>query len=272
MKIVLFGPSGMAGSAIKFYLQSVGFEVKAISRSMFDIVNSNVSDLNFTDIDFVVNAAGMINRRQNVDNFAFEMREVNTHFPLSLANICEQKKIPLVHISTDCVFDGELGQYTEADIASPKDYYGETKSLGEPENAMVLRLSMVGPEQSNFYSLLCWFLSEQGNCEGFTNHLWNGITTLQLASVIAQIITKGLFQPGLFHIFSTDISKYELLTLFKVHFQKQIDINPIDAIVAKDMRLRTIRPNFLEHLEIPSICSQINEMTLHSDYLGHWKK
>tara|TARA_B100001059_G_C17823183_1_gene579628 strand:+ start:442 stop:1335 length:894 start_codon:yes stop_codon:yes gene_type:complete len=269
-KIALFGSTGMAGSAINFYLQSVGFNVQSYPRKVFDILASSVGDLNLAGIDLVINAAGLINRRENNLEFLSQVRVVNTDFPLALASFCERKKIPMIHISTDCVFDGQLGEYTETDEVSVKDVYGESKYLGEPENAMVLRLSMVGPEQVNFYSLLCWFLSQKYECPGYTNHHWNGLTTIQLAKVIGDIVEKDLFQNGLFHTYSTDITKHHLLELFKTHFQKEIEIHPVTATHARDMRLRTHHSFFLDSLNIPCLDNQIKQMVRYCDHLGHW--
>ena len=269
-KIALFGSTGMAGSAIKFHLQSVGFKVQDYPRQVFDILKSSVYDLDLAGVDLVVNAAGLINRREKNLDFVNQARVVNTDFPLALARLCERKKIPMIHISTDCVFDGQQGEYTETDAVSVKDLYGESKYLGEPENAMVLRLSMVGPEQANFYSLLCWFLSQEGECPGYTNHHWNGLTTIQLAKVIVDIDEKNLFQNGLFHTYSTDITKHRLLELFKTYFQKEIEIHPVVAPQVRDMRLRTHHSFFLDSLNIPSLDNQIEQIVQYCDHLGHW--
>lgn len=271
-KIALFGSTGMAGSAISFHLQSLGFEVQNFPRKIFDILLSSVSELNLAGIDFVVNAAGMINRREKDIDFANQARIVNTNFPLALADVCARRRIPMLHISTDCVFDGQKGKYTETDAVSVKDLYAETKYLGEPENAMVLRLSMVGPEQINFYSLLCWFLRQKGECAGYTNHHWDGLTTIQLAEVIADIVEKDLFQNGLFHIYSTDITKQNLLELFKRYFQKEIEIHPVAAAQVRDMRLRTNHSRFLDRLNIPSLDNQIKHMVKYCDHLGNWRQ
>jgi len=271
-KIALFGCTGMAGSAIGFHLQSLGFEVQNFSRKVFDILISPVSELDLARSDFVVNAAGMINRREKNKDFENQARIVNTDFPLALADVCARRKIPMLHISTDCVFDGRKGKYTETDAVSVKDLYAETKYLGEPENAMVLRLSMVGPEQVNFYSLLCWFLRQKGECVGYTNHHWNGLTTIQLAVMIVDIIEKKLFQNGVFHTYSTDITKQNLLELFKSCFQKEIEIHPVAAPQVRDMRLRTHHPLFLDSLNIPSLDNQIEHMVKYCDHLGNWRQ
>ncbi len=268
--IGLIGSTGMAGTAISFMLKARGFEVREYRREVFEIGRTPVTALDLDGLDILVNCAGIINRRANEAGFEEAAKAVNLNFPLELGDRCAQRMLSLVHISTDCVFDGTNGPYSETDLPSATDVYGTTKLQGEPANAMVLRLSMVGPEANNYYSLLCWFLAQETECNGFTDHLWNGITTIQLGKVIGDIIDKDLYTPRLFHVHANDVSKYELLELFKKHFDKEITINKVASDNPRDMRLRSKHNDFLGALHIPPIDEQIAELKKHSDKLGRW--
>jgi len=101
---------------------------------------------------------------------------------LKLADYCESHNVPMIHLSTDCVFDGNSGLYVESDPTCAKDAYGQSKIDGEPQNAITLRTSIVGPEASNFYSLLCWFLTQENQCYGFTR-VWTQLIPHLIANM-----------------------------------------------------------------------------------------
>jgi dTDP-4-dehydrorhamnose reductase len=153
-------------------------------------------------VDCVVNAAGMINRRLAEGANEADAWLVNGLFPRLLADHCEARGVRAIHVSTDCVFDGTAGPYVETDPPTATDLYGRSKAWGEPRNCLVIRTSIFGPELRNFYLLLSWFLAQSDECRGFTNHLWNGMTTLQLARCIETILEKGLHENRVQHLFS----------------------------------------------------------------------
>ena len=127
--------------------------------------------------------------------------------------------------------------------------------------------------QSRIISILYFAgLRQKGECAGYTNHHWNGLTTIQLAVVIADIIEKNLFQNGIFHTYSTDTTKQNLLELFKKYFQKEIEIHPVAAPQVRDMRLRTHHSLFLDSLNIPSLDNQRERMVKYCDHLGNWRQ
>lgn len=260
----------MAGTAISVLLASVGYSIVNIPRSVFEIGKDNIADLNLSGADYVINAAGMINRpvRERLPDTVFET--VNAQFPHDLAKVCKTAGSRLIHISTDCVFDGQTGHYFEDSPTTGTGIYSTSKRAGEPRDALVLRLSMVGPERRNFYSLLCWFLAQKGECNGYLDHHWNGLTTPQLAHILDNIMRHDLFEIGVRHIFSDDITKCGLIELFQNTFDHQIVIHPVQSGLRRDMRLRTHYPDFLASLDIQPLQRQVFKLRDYSDARGRW--
>jgi len=210
------------------------------------------------DVDAVINCIGITNRYSNerpLDAFF-----INSTLPYLFSWQYGDK---FIHITTDCVFSGINGApYDENSLKSPNDLYGLTKSLGEPsDKSLVLRTSIIGPEITGYVSLMEWF-KKQGHqtIKGYKTHLWNGITTREYGNICDRIISNRDKFPksGLFHIFSTDISKYEMLNAFKEKYQIDVTIEP-DEPDPIDRRLRTIH-NLCKILEIPSFSEMIKEL------------
>lgn len=158
----------------------------------------------------VINAAGVIKHRQTS---AEEMIEANAVLPHRLVRLCAAHGARLVHISTDCVFSGQRGNYTEGDPPDPDDLYGRSKLLGEVTgpNVVTLRTSMIGLERARFLGLVEWFLAQRGPIKGFTRAIFSGLTTLELARVIRRVIEHPTLE-GLWHVAAQPVSKYDLLT------------------------------------------------------------
>jgi dTDP-4-dehydrorhamnose reductase len=266
--IIVLGSKGMLGTALVQQLRAAGHRVRAVDRSQFDALRDPVRQLDLTGVDYCINALGMINRRPQAGPADFYL--VNSLLPRLLADYCQAQSVHLIHISTDCVYNGQRGQYTENDAPTAADLYGRSKSLGEPANCLVLRTSIIGPERQNYYSLLNWFLA-QSHCRGYQNHWWNGMTTIQLSRLTDQIIQRDLYIHGLRHVFGDDVTKLELLRMMREAFQAQIEITPADDMTARDTRLRTAYPEFVGQLEIPNLYEQIAELPRFSDIHGHWR-
>ena len=259
----------MLGTAMVHVLTQAGHRVRAVDRSQFDAVRDSVQQLSLNGVDYVVNALGLINRRTTTAAENFYL--VNSVFPRVLADTCAARGVRLIHISTDCVFDGRGGPYDEAAATTATDLYGRSKALGEPANALVIRTSIIGPELQHLYSLLAWFLAQSGSCRGYTNHHWNGVSTLQLSRVIDQIMQSNLYGYSVRHIFSNDVSKYELLCLMREAYQRDIAVVPYEDILEKDNRLRTVYPDFMARLAILDLRSRLAELPAVSDALGRWR-
>lgn len=176
--------------------------------------------------DSVVNAAGIIKQR-STSNDALTSLEINAVFPHRLQRICRDRNIRMVHISTDCVFNGtglfngkEEGHEkedvaTEQTASNAEDFYGRSKFLGEVTDApcLTLRSSIIGLELTQKASLVEWFLAQQGRIKGFANALYTGVTTAEMARIIENVCTEQRNLHGLWQVASEPINKYDLLTI-----------------------------------------------------------
>ncbi len=269
-RVLVLGAHGMLGSALGYHLPRAGFEVSTASRPELDAISPDFTLIGKLQPRAVVNAIGLTNR--HLDQAESDFLRINSLFPRRLADWCCAHDLPLIHISTDCVFKGDAGPYDEHAQADASDVYGLSKYWGEPSNAMVLRTSIVGPELRNYYSLLCWFLGQSGNVRGYRNHLWNGITTLELARIIGVLIKGDLCRPGIRHVYGEDLTKLDLLRLMQAAFEKTgVSIQPWDDVSPRDMRLRTGYPGFLEALAIQPMNEQLMKLRNFTDARGHWR-
>ena len=232
MKALILGADGMLGHVVKLYFQEQGYEVKGTSRSdsqdlVFD-ATLNTSDLGKFIDDFkpdaVVNCIGILNKVAEENHSLAVM--VNSYLPNYLDKLCKDKKVKFVHISTDCVFDGKSGEYTENSFKDATSYYGLSKSLGEINNDtnVTLRTSIVGPDiNGQGIGLFQWFMNQENEANGFDKAIWTGVTTIELAKAIEKAIQNNL--TGLRHVVNNSkIDKYSLLELFKKYFNKDIEI------------------------------------------------
>lgn len=239
-RVLILGSRGMAGHLIKLYLQEnskliVG-EVARIEETSANYFNIDVTNLakldqvlNLFAPDFVINCIGVLNRdaEDNPDKAIF----LNSFLPHYIARRGTELNFKLIHISTDCVFSGNKGRYKETDLKDGKGFYAQSKALGEVSygNHITLRTSIVGPEIKNSgIGLLHWFLkSKEKYIKGYENVFWGGVTTLQLAKAILELINNpAIF--GLIHLTNSQkISKFELLNIFNKVFNKEIKILPV---------------------------------------------
>jgi dTDP-4-dehydrorhamnose reductase len=234
MKIILFGVTGMLGRYL-FEILRKKYEVICILRDDFDIENekwSNLEDILTKKLqknDVVVNCAGIIPQKYNHDNFKAYIR-INTLFPHKLNEISKKIGYKFIHITTDCVFNGLKGNYEVNDNHTAKDIYGISKSLGEPEEATIIRTSIIGEELYNKKSLLEWVINNKNkNIFGFKNKYWNGVTCLTLAKIINNIIENETYWKGIKHINSSEIlSKYELCNYINEIYSLNIEVTPME--------------------------------------------
>jgi dTDP-4-dehydrorhamnose reductase len=243
-KIIVLGSTGMLGYAVSSYFRSKEYEVVQISRNEFDIANEPISKFEeyLNNADVVINCAGVIKPRI-AQNTLENVLKINSIFPRNLANVCNKMGIKCFHITTDCVYSGKKGSYNEEDYFDADDLYGLSKNAGETKDCMVLRTSIIGEEKGQSRSLLEWAKSQAGKeVNGFTNHKWNGVTTLYLAEIIENILKNNFYQKGLFHVHSPNtVNKYELLNIFnEVYELKFSKINDIEAKDTVDRSLSTV--------------------------------
>lgn len=273
MKIAVLGSTGMLGSAVgHHFMKKYGEENVFTSYRTIEVsyggMNSfylNPFAISFEPtlddlghLDYVVNALGITKPfiAKNIEESIF----VNSIFPWRLADYCNRKEIKLISITSDCVFGGKEGNYTEASLHDCTDVYGKTKSLGEPDDCMVLRTSIIGEEIHKNASLIEWIKAQKnGKANGFTNHLWNGVTTKQYAKICETIIDNDLYEPSLFHVFSDIVTKEQLLHMVNDRFNLNITINACEAPERIDRTLATIKP-LNTKLNIPPLAEQIKNL------------
>ncbi len=267
MKVIVLGASGMLGSMVMDYLStddSLQVKVTVRSEALKQTLKARLPGVEVALLDaercddqevmeiingneWVVNAIGVIKPYIHDDNPREVERavKVNSLFPHFLARAAEHSGCRLLQIATDCVFSGSKGPYAETDPQDPLDVYGKTKSLGEvySNQAHHLRCSIIGPEPKGKVSLMEWFLSQPqgGKVNGYTNHQWNGVTTLHFARLCHGIITHGLELPHVHHIVPSGmVSKAELLQcLVQGYRREDIIIVPTEATTSIDRTLAT---------------------------------
>jgi dTDP-4-dehydrorhamnose reductase len=223
MKVFIFGANGMLGGYLTKYLKSY-FEVFPITRKDFDLYQDFsliLEKYSFESSDVIINAAGIIKQR---DYSSIELIRVNSLFPHFLSTIgCN-----VIHITTDCVFSGKDGSYSEDSLHDCLDDYGKSKSLGECADLTVIRTSIIGEELYNKKSLIEWVKSNQNSTiNGYLNHFWNGVTCLELAKQIRSIIETNSYWKGVRHYYSPDtVSKHQLVSDINEIYELNNDVTP----------------------------------------------
>ena len=229
-----------------------GFHTAVVSSSVKKLLDA------IGPVDAVINCAGITNRYSAQK--PLEAMFVNGALPHIFSYHYGSK---LIHITTDCVYDGIKGApYDETSPPNPTDIYGISKLLGEPKNhSLVFRTSIIGPEITGFVSLLEWVKKQEGKTiKGFTNHLWNGITTFEFGRICGEIIDYRERYPatGLYHLFSTDVTKFEMVSKIAKKYNIQCEITPDDGTFI-DRRLSS-KHNVCEKLKIPSFDEMLDNL------------
>jgi dTDP-4-dehydrorhamnose reductase len=192
--------------------------------------------------DCVINAVGVIKQIPTARD-PEAMVALNSVFPRELARMAADTGIRLVSISTDCVYDGSRGNYSEADEPDARDLYGMSKLLGEVDgtNCLTIRTSMIGRELGTSHSIVEWFLAHRGgDVPGFRKAIYSGFSTMEVARIIESIVTDFPGLNGVYNVGSDPISKFELLTLLNEAFAANVRIEPSDEL-AIDRSLNSSR-------------------------------
>lgn len=266
MKLVIFGSNGMLGNYMSSYFFKTN-EIINLTRKDLDlstITFENIEKLfkvkNIQKNDIIINCAGIIPQSSKQRSLNSRLYfKINSLFPVILSSVCDKYGVKMFHITTDCVFSGKNGNYNENSEHDEVNDYGMSKSLGELCSATIIRTSIIGEEINNKRSLVEWIKSNR-NCEinGFKNHIWNGVTCLQLSKIIREIIDNNLFWNGVKHIYSPrKVSKYELVSMVNDIYNLNIKINPINTEEKCDKSITSIYQN---DFNIPDLYEQIKEM------------
>ena len=282
MKFLVLGCNGMAGHTISLYLKEQGHEVLGLDRTKSIYVDSVAGDARDTlaleklikdgHYDSVINCIGILNQfaEQNKALATF----LNSYFPHFLADVTSGTETQVIHMSTDCVFSGKRGEYTEDDFRDGETFYDRSKALGELDDGknITLRNSIVGPDiNPKGIGLMNWFMQQHGEIKGYEKAMWTGQTTLQLAKtmeVAAKEKAHGLYNTVPDH----SISKFKLLKLFNHYLRNdEIVINAIDGVNA-DKSLKRTRYEF--GYLIPDYETMVKELAdwiiKHKDMYPHY--
>jgi dTDP-4-dehydrorhamnose reductase len=252
-KILILGVSGMLGNTLYRYFRDktekfvIGASRNSISapsmyqtehailESGFDVDNTDalLELFNKHRPNIVVNCIGIIKQMSVADDPLVAI-PINAELPHRISKLCKLINARLIHISTDCVFSGKKGMYTEEDVPDATDLYGRSKSLGEvidDLHAITLRTSLIGHELNSARSLVNWFLSCQDRVQGYRRAIFSGFPTVEIARIIDEYIIPNPSLHGLMQISAEPIDKYTLLNLIKVVYDKSIEIQEDNKVM-----------------------------------------
>lgn len=252
MKVMVLGATGMLGNAMFRVLsedQSLTVYGTARSEGARRHFADNLAPQIITGVDVenhdslvkafviaqpnvVVNCIGLVKQLADANDPLLAV-PINSLLPHRLAALCNVARARLIHISTDCVFSGATGNYAETDFPDAYDLYGRSKLLGEVDypNAITLRTSIIGHELTGDRSLVGWFLSQHGSVKGFTKAVFSGLPTVELATVVRDVVLPRCNLRGLYHVAAKPINKCDLLHLVAKAYEKDIEIIPSDQLV-----------------------------------------
>ena len=282
MRIIILGGTGLLGHTLWEYfslkypdtfttvrLARTTYENHKIYKNDKVIDNVDITDienvekiLNKIKPDIILNCIGVTKRRENIDNYQYLSILLNALFPIRLSQWAKKNNSKVINFSTDCVFDGKIGNYSEDSPTNATDVYGKTKSLGEirDDNALTLRSSFIGFELYHKTELLEWFLSQKVTVKGFKNAIYSGLTTLELSRVVENILLSYPKMTGLYNISSESINKYDLLMLIRKKFKLVTKIIP-DETFSCDRSLNSSKFRKELNYNPPSWESMIAELS-----------
>lgn len=249
MRLLILGANGMFGSMVARVLsQSAGIEVEQTMRAhakphggMADVHTYTLDVLDtdaLTDVlaaskpDVVVNCTGLI--KQQVDaSDALAIFPINGLFPHKLARLCAPLGIRVIQFSTDCIFSGQDGNYADTAPCDAQDYYGISKRIGEVgdmDNALTLRTSIIGHEAFSALQLVDWFLEQSGSVKGYSRAIFTGFPTVTVGHILRDYVLPNADLYGVYNMSSDPISKLDLLGLISAEYGHQIEIVSDDAV------------------------------------------
>lgn len=271
----------MAGHVIANYLIEQGETVEALARRNLDFCKTHIADAKNLELvkkivvsgeyDYLINCIGILNTA--CDKNIGDAILLNSYLPHFLANLIADTNTRMIQMSTDCVFSGKKGDYTEKDCPDGETWYDKTKALGEidDDHNLTFRNSIIGPDiNQDGIGLFNWFMKQTGDINGFEKSIWSGVTTITLAKAMHAASKQGI--TGLYNLVNNQkINKYELVTLFNKYMNKGLLINKVDGIV-HDKSLINTRSDF--SFIVPSYEEQIKEMAEwinnHRDMYRHY--
>jgi len=290
-KVAVLGSSGLLGYGLTKFLSDQGFKVTEFNRQgisvlpggqaeSIDVISFNSDSFlhNLGKANWIINCIGMIKHRikSEDENSLAQTLIVNSNFPKILGELAAQNDLRVIQIGTDCVYTGITGNYDESSFKDATDIYGVSKIEGEADlqSTLLLRSSFIGRELETKIEFLEWVLSHErfSQVSGFSNHLWNGLTVLQIGRVIAGIINSNNPLTGVQHLIPQDsVSKFELASLISSKFGREdLVINRVKAPTAIDRRLDTLNRSENDRLWRDAGYSMTPTITVMIDEYREW--
>lgn len=251
MKVLVLGISGMLGHAMfRVLSENGGLDVWGTARSSgvrkffgdaqaakvlagVDVENADALADVFGRLrpDVVVNCIGLVKQFAEAGDPLLAL-PINAMLPHRLARLCSLLGARLIHVSTDCVFNGKRGNYTEADVSDAEDLYGKSKFIGEVDypHTLTLRTSIIGHELASHHGLVEWFLAQEGRVNGYTRVRFSGLPTVELSRIVRDVVLPRDALHGVYHVASAAIAKYDLLQLVARIYGKRIEIVADDSV------------------------------------------
>ena len=282
-RVLVLGVNGLIGHTLYRKLKQEGYEVFGTMRRakkefmQYDFLQADtiIDGLDVHDISdvseailqvqpsVVINCIGITRRKDEISS-SIQAIKINALLPHQMAKLCQDMSIRMIHLSTDCVFSGDSGLYSEDNIPDASDMYGRTKAMGEVldnPNCLTLRSSFLGTEISDRTELLEWLLAQTGQTiKGYTRAIYSGVSTVYLSSVITDVLKYYPQLSGLYQIASeTPISKYDLLSIAKKAFNIDVEIVEDDSY-ASDKSLSGTRLKKIMHYRVPSWSDMLQEL------------
>lgn len=270
LNVLVLGSAGMAGHVISLYLEgNSGLNVLNLSHQCRFNSNTEVMDvcdrekfnayLDMVKADIIINCIGVLNR--SAEERKPDAVYLNGYLPHFLEYKYKGTYTRIIHLSTDCVFSGKTGGYTEDSLRDGDSFYSRTKTVGEliNEKDITFRTSIIGPDMNiDGIGLFNWFMKSTGEISGYTNAVWTGITTIELAKAVEKAIFSRI--AGMYHLVpESSISKYDLLDLFKGKFNRRdVTVKKHQQAVAVDKSLINTRRDF-DH-NIPGYGEMLDQM------------
>lgn len=291
MRVLILGGTGMLGHRLWINLakehevwvtvRGDGNPFPNVPRFPSDRIVHRVDGLASDDVigalakvrpELVVNCIGLIKQLEHASD-PLAALSMNAVLPHRMAAICRAVGARFLHISTDCVFSGRKGNYSETDPSDAEDVYGRTKFLGEVQGpqAVTLRTSIIGRELKNRLGLVEWFLAQTGTIRGYRKAMYSGFTTDELSRIILQRVIPDPGLQGLYQVSSEPISKYALLLLAKEAYGKEIEILPEDRFVC-DRTLDSTRFRKATGYVPPSWAEMIRELALDATFYDRLRR
>jgi len=252
LKVLILGSNGMLGSQVFKIMRLKEIEIYSTKRRIeeasdlqyvFGVDDLEILISRIHNLEYVINCIGAIPQRSSSP----EDFRINSELPHQLQSLSEKFNFKVIQIATDCAFNGTRGRYSEIDSVDASDSYGASKVLGEirSPNFMHIRCSIIGNDRES-RSLYSWLVNHEKNSviNGYTNHYWNGITTLAFAKVVSGIVLNNAFVTGMHHLVpASSVTKFELLKLIS-KFEKRSDLSiiPYQTKEKIDRTLTTLNP------------------------------